>query len=353
MATALFTGAGASRAIGYPLTGELLPRVRAEIKSGDLFKGVNGRKRDESDRKELKRCLLRLFPGFARVPEKQLPLITDVFSLVEYALLSGEALPVGNEAALRRFRDLLKQAITDVLIGDFLAEFDLRKEDQAREARVLKQLTAWVRDQDFDIGLVTTNYDIGLEHEVYKRISDSKLKATLDLGFDWRDAGTGEERTRPSGPRRRVYKLHGSLDQLRCRWCGYVYFNPEGSIAWQAFRTVQDQYNTCDCHKHARLELHIVSPSLVRDIREANLLSVWRSAHEWLREADHWVIVGYSLPPEDLAVRSLLLRAYATAKKRPKITVVQLGDADRLRYHLLFPRCTYRSDGLEGFLADS
>lgn len=41
MRIALFTGAGASRAIGYRLTSEILPRVRVELASGDLFARMN------------------------------------------------------------------------------------------------------------------------------------------------------------------------------------------------------------------------------------------------------------------------------------------------------------------------
>ena len=70
----------------------------------------------------------------------------------------------------------------------------------------------------------------------------------------------------------------------------------------------------------------------------------------WMRSAARWVIVGYSLPPEDLAIRSLLLRAYTTAVEPPEVVVVQNGDKARPNYELLFPGCDYRNDGLEEFL---
>ena len=99
-----------------------------------------------------------------------------------------------------------------------------------------------------------------------------------------------------------------------------------------------------------RLDLQIVAPSLVRDVRDVSLLSSWRSALAWMRSAARWVIVGYSLPPEDLAIRSLLLRAYTTAVEPPEVVVVQNGDKARPNYELLFPGCDYRNDGLEEFL---
>ena len=350
MRTALFTGAGASAAIGYSLTRELLPRVRDALEKDELFRHTNGPMRDEEDRVRLHRYLCGLLPGFDEVDKSHLPLITDVFSLVDYSIASGEALPIGSDGELRHCRDLLKQAITQILMSDF----DARQAQQAgaltKEQKTLRDFADWVSKQEANLGLITTNYDIGLEYEVYERFGREHLPGKLDLGFDWRDVDTGEERTRPHNPNLRVYKLHGSLDQLRCPLCGYVYFNGFGAIAFQAFRDELSSGNTCHCRDDVRLELHIVSPSLVREVREANLLSVWRSALEWLRQAERWIIVGYSLPPEDLGVRSLLLRAQATARKKPEIIVVQPNSDAESRYRLLFPDCVYEKGGLEAFL---
>jgi hypothetical protein len=142
------------------------------------------------------------------------------------------------------------------------------------------------------------------------------------------------------------------LNWLRCECCEHIYINTKGEIGDLAYEKVT-VYNTCDCG-HSPLSTVLVTPSFVREVRDANLLGIWMHALELLRTADEWVIVGYSLPPEDIAIRSLLLRAAHArgAKDRPAITVVQLGeDKDtRARYKLFFPGCDYRTDGLEGFL---
>jgi hypothetical protein len=95
----------------------------------------------------------------------------------------------------------------------------------------------------------------------------------------------------------------------------------------------------------------IVALSLVRDVRDPILLEIWRNALESLRQADEWVIVGYSLPPEDLAIRSMFLRA---SRRReiapPRVVVVQKGESARTRYQLLFPEHTYVTGGLAGYL---
>ena len=69
----------------------------------------------------------------------------------------------------------------------------------------------------------------------------------------------------------------------------------------------------CDC-----------GPSFVREVRDPILLEIWRNALEVLREADRWIVVGYSLPLEDLAIRSMLLRAYHERDNgRPEVVVIQ------------------------------
>lgn len=356
MRTTIFTGAGASRAIGYPLTNELLPRVRSGLETGELFHKLKGSGRrarvaEGIDRRLLGSYLSRLLPGFRSAGDTDLPLITDVFSLVEYALMAGDALVGGESGQLRQFRDLLKQAITDVLLDDFETPWDGHDPDHQRERCTLGKFVDWIAHLGESCGIVSTNYDIGIEYELYGRVGSAAVKATTDLGFDWRSVGRGTVRTRPVNPGIRIYKLHGSLDLLRCSACGHVYFNPEGTIAHQPFRLDLDEANSCHCRNDLRLDLHIVAPSYVRDIRDANLLSVWRSALEWMRTSDRWIIVGYSLPPEDLAIRSMLLRAYQTTERKPpKVVVVQRGSAMRSRYEVLFPGCVYHVDGLEAFM---
>jgi hypothetical protein len=73
-----------------------------------------------------------------------------------------------------------------------------------------------------------------------------------------------------------------------------------------------------------------------------------------MRTADEWIIAGYSLPSEDIAIRSILLRAYHGRGRRqpPRITVVQQGREDETegRYVTLLPSCTFTYDGFEQFI---
>ena len=142
-----------------------------------------------------------------------------------------------------------------------------------------------------------------------------------------------------------------------------MYIRPGSDIAYLSFYPDQLTHNTCHCGYYP-LQLLIVAPSMVRDVRDTHLLSTWKSATEALRTADEWIIVGYSLPPEDLAIRSMLVRAYRARglqpsvspieawldQPPPSVTIVQQSKSVELRYGALFPNYTYHEDGLRAYI---
>jgi hypothetical protein len=136
-------------------------------------------------------------------------------------------------------------------------------------------------------------------------------------------------------------------------------------VASREFWIRTSQYIECRCG--GRLRSVVVTPSVVRDVRDGNLLSIWNAALEDLRRAHEWILIGYSLPSEDIAIRSLLLRAYHTRTRRAslRIRVVQWEDPNRragsgpplehLRYRLFFPPThlrekDYQRTGVEPFV---
>ena len=210
-------------------------------------------------------------------------------------------------------------------------------------------------------GVVTTNYDLEVDLALAERVGYPAMEDSVDYGFAWRDPGGGKVIPRPVKPTFHLLKLHGSLNWLLCPLCEHTYINVYGSIQEHAFYKTQTNENTCHCG-HFPLTPVIVSPSYVRDIRNADLLSLWKNALEYLRTARKWVIIGYSLPSEDLAIRSLLMRAFRAREEMasaPKIHVVQRAHEGALtntdiafqaRYLSLFSQVTFHYGGLEKYL---
>lgn len=345
---AVFLGAGASKAFGYPLTTEILPKIQKRLRKGNLFgSGKNDRKANA----ELGEYFGLLFAGWGR-KGIETPPVTDVLSLLDYAQVSTTA-PINGlpPESIARFRKLLERAIFRVIEEAFDGE----------AWPIRNRFLDWLLRETRDVGMITTNYDVEVDMGVfwhfdeYQKMPQKDLDKVIDFGFGWREPEGGRLYSRPGHPRFRLYKLHGSLNWLRCDLCEHTYINVYGMIAHQAFRTEQDPKNTCDCGHHP-LSLVLVAPSLLRDIRNVDLLYTWKNALEWLRRAEDWFIIGYSFPPEDIAIRSMFIRAYrgrADMKlKEPKVTVVQKGqDPDLVsRFKLLFPNCEWEPGGLETFL---
>jgi hypothetical protein len=353
--TAVFTGAGASKAFGYPLTGELFPRVRERLTAKTAFDRTAwiGRLPNKARKNaELLQFLSGLLPGF-NDPRIEPPPITDILSLVDYSLLASTA-PIPSRTAkdLLRFRLLLEEAIARAIHGDY---------DPYHPPPALFRLARWIVDEgrkrDRDIALISTNYDIAIDDLLFDlhNTDYARIGKTFDLGTTWRTPGGGFH-VRPAAPTVRLYKLHGALNWLRCDLCEHIYVNVRGGILHQGFREEGDvdDYNRCDCD-HAPLRVVLVAPSLVRDVRDVNLLEIWKNTLEFLRSADEWIIIGYSFPAEDLAIRSLFLRAYVGRPPnvtRPHVRVVQgrPDPATEGRYRLFFPNCSFEYGGIETFI---
>ena len=354
--TVLFLGAGASAAFGYPVTSAILPGICASLKAGTLFPVASNPKRERAKMQRLRAHLLALFPSIFE-ETIELPLITDLLSLVDLMLSTEEILlPMVSAAAMQDLRTLLEQAILEVIEAEY-------KRPEAHQG--LDCLADWMLNavdaNGAALTVISTNYDTLIDSVLFERIDiapDLEIPEAVDMGFAWREHSSGRFHeklyTPPASPTVRLLKLHGSLNWLKCPLCGFVYINTVGSIHQQAFREDKIDYNnTCLCG-HGPVRTVIVAPSMVRSIRDPDLLTIWRSALEALRTADEWILAGYSLPPEDITIRSILLRALHGRgdAQPPRIRVVQRAPDPALegRYRLLLPQATFEYGGFEGFV---
>jgi NAD-dependent SIR2 family protein deacetylase len=343
---AIFLGAGASKTFGYPITRDLMLKIfEGLIKGRILNKNASGPGALSDDpRAELLDFLTELLPG-ERYSKAKVPMVTGVLSLLDFSLATGQALLPGRTLdGTRRARQLLERALLEVIPDhEWFEEEEEERFDQFRGW--LASLKS--RRPPGGLAMITTNYDMASDLAAmyvadvegkYKTWSLADLANKVDFGFRWvrPDREKEEFFPRPEHPRIALYKLHGSTNWLRCPLCENLYINPHGPIAWVAGgkRTVWD--NQCHCSE-TRLEAQIVSPSFIREMREPNLVAIWKSTLDFLREADHWIIIGYSFPDEDVGIRALFTRAFGSKSRRPKISVVQLNDDARVNYESFFP----------------
>jgi hypothetical protein len=361
MRTVLFLGAGASRPFGFPMTAEILPEILRRLRERSLFRPRRrGRTRapGASAHDELHDLLSRFVPALFDTGVEP-PLITDLLSLVDHLLTAGNApQPDLDLASLDRLRALLERAIAEVLAEPTVPG----RADENEE--LLRRFVSWMHDRAQEgtgaLSIITTNYDVAIEKRLYERLDADEIPALIDFGLSWRAAGSpGDDsaQARPSSPWLGLFKLHGSLDWLRCPLCDHIYIDPARTI----FRGEGSRGDgpwgpgglaSCVCG-YRPLRHIIVAPSMVRDVRNPNLLAIWHSALEALRTADEWIVIGYSMPPEDVAIRAMLLRAYRGRERPPRVRLVERGPVEEVenRYRLLFPDLEFEDGGVEGFVA--
>jgi hypothetical protein len=348
--------------MGLPLTRDILPRILTGMEEKTLF-------RDDTHAREQLDSMLKatVFPGLdswlrgvgsnARSFE-QLPLITDVLSLIDHLIQAGNAAALNFDLAKlvesrrhleRAIFEILGAGVSDAEAGPQEAPDEIKKSMHAAAelapslfhapSSVTKGFADWLRqlmkEQSergrLTLTVITSNYDLVIESELYRNYTYSDIWRQFDFGTAFRDPVSGNLQPRPLKPSLRLLKLHGSLNWLRCDLCDHVYMNPNGPIAYLAFNPKcsvadgpTDLASTCHCGFYPLRHI-MIAPSTVRDIRDPTLLEIWKAALEALRAADDWLIVGYSLPSEDVAIRSMFLRAWHARRfsSKPVIRVIQ------------------------------
>ena len=170
-----------------------------------------------------------------------------------------------------------------------------------------------------------------------------------------------------------MLKIHGSLNWSYCPNCGRLDLGV--SESGRTYKMLEDLYQVnplearYSCHGFpcpvcsTFVEPVLITPTQLKDYRNPHVTKVWGLAEWELRSAKRAIIVGYSLPDDDLDVIYLLKRGLGqlAARSPENITVVEkvTDDARPLgkhpvgrRYRAIFgPDIDWCTDGFEGLIA--
>jgi NAD-dependent SIR2 family protein deacetylase len=354
----IFTGAGASHYFGLPVTARLTELITQGIKNGTLFSGLN---KGRTMRKRLREHFEKELPSF-HAEDTKFVSITEIVTLLDYAykraMLDGNLKRIGEVLEIRK---LVEFAILDTIKR---AHFKVK----GGEARVTMARRLLDVAEARGVAMISTNYDELLEYHVYRQMVERErlnfdsqgvkiINRKINFGLSWRDGDVrGKIWFPPVASKFSVLKLHGSTLWFKCNGCGWVVcVDAIISEHQNCLEILCNQAGSlkCDCGS-TQLGPLIVGPSLVRDTRDGGILSVWRTAEEQLRNAKVWAVVGYSLPPEDVEILGMMLRAIRGREAPPRIVVYQAPKQNRTRgrYKAYFPYCEYRDTGMAGFMRD-
>ena len=310
-----FLGAGASADAFVPLTNKLLPAL---VKSLPSRSGKN----------------LRNFIDYFGFTGKDQSIV-DLINFVNSAIRHNQPLDKRFDiVTLRRIREEITVYLSSVMDtagkrGKVLALPDDAKEQPfAKERRIMPYFRTFARKlvtRERYIGtellpgdvVITTNYDTNLDAALFELAyaddtgigpNDFKLTDVYLGSSEFRDPD--EDEYAFSDPEHTIdlLKLHGSFNWLYCPRCHRIFVAAFGSSVQFLMRKKQSpDETTCFCDYP--LDPVIVAPSGEQEISNPHLRGIWMNAYHALERADRIIICGYSLPPQDLAIRSLFYRA--------------------------------------------
>ena len=314
-----FLGAGASADAGVPLTDELLSAFANDLKPGDL------------------RTFIKRF-GF----EGESQSIIDLINFVNSAIRQDQPLDksFGIET-LRRLRDEITVHLSSVVdqSGNQGKRLKLPEgaADQpfAKERRIMAYFRTFARKlvtrkrsiraklPPGDV-VITTNYDTNLDAALFE-LTYADESGMDRRGCDLTDVYLGSSQFRDpytddyafSDPAHTVdlLKLHGSFNWLYCPRCHRIFVAAFGSSVQFLGELGELDSDETICFCDYPLAPVIVAPSAEQEVSNPHLREIWINAYHALEQADRIVICGYSLPPQDLAIRSLFYRAIDARKQ--------------------------------------
>ncbi len=352
MKTVVIFGAGATKACGGPLTGEILPYAIAAKRDIEREGYVDLVERFLVENFHLPR-------QHGRRRTEHFPSLPLLLSLVDQAVDRKHAFgPNWPAHRLSEVRDALEYTTFAIL------EHSLRSSRTALYHEFVRRTWPDVGEQP---AIITLNYDI---------IADNTLASLSERLGEFGFPNYGCDITLPQHAQSRhrfgtLLKLHGSLNWLYCPGCEQLTVG----IAESGRRTakvLQDLWNThalekkYSCHGVPCTRDHcgaavrpvLITPTHAKDYRNPHIAQVWYHADQLLRSAQRVIIVGYSLPEDDVDVAYLLKRSLSGLNPT-RLTVVELDPERRAlldhpignRYSQLFgPKIDWQTDGFESWV---
>jgi hypothetical protein len=141
---------------------------------------------------------------------------------------------------------------------------------------------------------ISTNYDLSI---------DQALGDDRDYDVDF--AADSTEPLNPGLQSVKLFKLHGSLNWLYCAVCNNV--KQFGSKAALSLAYEGRSVNSCG-YCESIMSPVIVPPTFYKDMSRVFLSRIWNKTEDALREVEHVIFCGYSLPDADMHIKYLLKR---------------------------------------------
>jgi kumamolisin len=334
-ATAIFLGAGATKACGGPMTNEILPAILGGYSVSASAGAVPRLQQFLQDQ-------FHIFPNSLRESYPGLPML---MSLLDTAIDRRQGLDRAWDAnSIVEIREAIELGIFDLLEEKLLAA----------PTNNHWELLNTVYPSPAKPRVISTNYDLIIDTAMMflseSRLPDGAMPAyhcAVSTDFYRNEAAHFGA----------LLKLHGSLNWLHCKSCQRLEIGASDSQKFlkvlnrlvgpsleQSYQPDGGACPTCQ----SKLRPLLVAPTHLKNYRNPHLGQVWYEAERVLRESGRVIFIGYSLPEDDVEVIYLLKRSMAHLAPA-QITVVEFDlMMSKLGDHLVGRRYrTLFGDGLD------
>ena len=334
----IILGAGATKACGGPLTDEILPAaLNGEMAHDDRTTLVE-------DREELLALTREFLEDCFNVPvqnniirKDDCPSLPLVLSMLRRSLELGK--PIGKWDGKRLVK--AKRAIEYSVFAVIEAALRRIRQNRQLHRNLLEPL--YHNDRNIEPTVISLNYDVIVDNAMfflsdrYQNLRPPDYRANIDTQVYKNHLSFGTFGN--------LLKIHGSLNWLYCGTCQrldlYVseglhglrtakaldelYFNAPFDDAYSC-RGTPCRNPQCD----GTVSPILITPTYVKDYNNPHIERVWAEAEQFMKDSDRAIIIGYSLPTDDVEI-AMLFKQGLNHLPRNKITVVEYveGDIDK------------------------
>ena len=293
----IFLGAGASKADNAPLQADLLREYFQTPRSSDRY------------RTAMDAELGNFFKGFYDIDtatvtkDTSFPTFEEVLGMLELALARDENFRVSGETWDRRRIQECREHVV-FLICTVLAEKLAARSWPGRNYH--RELIGRLIVTTGTTCFISLNYDLLIDNAISNR---GRIP----------DYGTTFANQIPqTGGAVPLYKLHGSLNWLRCPLCNSL--THTGDVKGASFPpTSRTPCRAVQC-KGETVPI-VIPPTFFKVMSDYHLQQVWHAAERALVQAERILFCGYSLPDADMHIRYLLKRAEINRGETPEVFI--------------------------------
>jgi len=308
--------------------------------------------------------------------------LEDIYTPIDKAILESSSFQKYTSSQLVILRNKINKLVM-LAVRETIMEADKDKTSIKKFAKYLtNQARLRLKDEKNDsVSVITTNWDIILDNEVYAAIKisndkkNSNVLGVVDYCCYISSLDESDETIKPGlyaigkgGFNVKILKLHGSLNWMQCSKCqrlyvklykrftgGYIFNKKYCRHCEQNFKNKNDNTNL--------LSTNLITPTFLKNLNNIQNKLIWQNAGVELSEASRVVFLGYSLPAADFEFKQLMskmlrsdakIEVYLVANDNPELVREEIKQYKAgYRYQTFFSgrEITIYYSGVEEFMS--